>query len=48
MNLQMPYRYAYDCREPAEPSPSPIREPDPPENPDLPIREPEPAVPGEI
>jgi hypothetical protein len=38
----------YDFRGPAEPSPPPIREPDPPENPDLPVREPEPAVPGEI
>jgi len=39
---------AFDLRGPAEPSPAPIREPDPPENPDVPIREPDPAEPGEI
>jgi hypothetical protein len=35
------------CRAPADPAPSPIREPDPPENPDVPVREPEPPEPGE-
>jgi len=36
------------CRAPADPAPSPIREPDPPDNPDVPVREPEPPEPGEI
>jgi hypothetical protein len=38
-----------ELRTPAEPAPSPIREPiDSPENPDIPIREPDPEQPGEI
>jgi len=39
---------AEKLRAPADPSPSPIREPEPPENPDVPVREPEPAEPDEI
>jgi hypothetical protein len=36
-------------RDPAEPSPFPIKEPDdPPENPDVPIREPDPEDPNGI
>jgi hypothetical protein len=36
-------------RNPAEPSPPPVKEPiDPPENPDMPIREPDPEDPNEI
>jgi hypothetical protein len=36
----------HDLRAPAEPSPSPVREPDnPPENPDVPVREPDPDDP---
>jgi hypothetical protein len=36
-----------ELRDPAEPSPPPIREPEPPENPDVPLRDPEPE-PDEI
>jgi hypothetical protein len=36
-------------RTPAEPAPSPIREPiEPQENPDAPVREPDPQDPGQI
>ena len=36
-------------RNPAEPSPPPVKEPvDPPENPDMPIREPDPEDPNSI
>lgn len=38
----------YKLRTPAEPSPFPVREPDPPENPDVPIQEPDPEEPEEI
>jgi hypothetical protein len=40
---------ATELRTPAEPAPTPIKEPDdPPENPNVPIREPEPDDPDEI
>jgi hypothetical protein len=39
---------SYRLRAPADPSPAPIREPNPPENPDVPVREPEPDEPQEI
>jgi hypothetical protein len=48
VNLFQPSSDSTNCRTPAEPAPPPIREPDPPENPDVPIREPEPDEPGEI
>lgn len=38
-----------ELRTPAEPYPSPMRDPlDPPENPDVPIKEPDPEDPGQI
>ena len=40
----------FELRMPAEPMPSPVKEPPPegPENPDVPVREPDPDQPGEI
>jgi hypothetical protein len=38
----------FELRNPAEPAPPPIREPEPSENPDMPVREPDPEDPGQI
>lgn len=48
MNISLEILPSRSLRAPAEPSPAPIREPDPPENPDVPVREPEPDEPAEI
>jgi hypothetical protein len=48
MNPDLPTSFRYDFRIPSEPAPPPIKEPNPPENPDVPIREPDPEDPGQI
>jgi hypothetical protein len=48
MNLDRTTSLGYDLRIPSEPTPPPIKEPNPPENPDVPIREPGPDDPGQI
>jgi hypothetical protein len=48
MSAKRTTSFGYDLRIPSEPAPPPIKEPDPPENPDVPIREPDPEDPGQI
>jgi hypothetical protein len=42
------YELRYRLRAPAEPMPSPVREPEPMENPDVPVKEPDPETPNQI
>jgi hypothetical protein len=40
--------FTYEFRGPADPSPNPVREPEPADNPDMPVREPDPEEPNQM